>query len=101
MINIVIVLTSKYVPKIMTAGSLRFSIVIDIERDLAEARAQWNVDWFRRLMRALPKAVIRLKRRWEAESVPDCSFRGISARYHANIAVQRSWSRLVRDQDCP
>ena len=36
-----------------------------LDRELLEARAQWNQDWFRRLMRIRPRAVRRLRRRWE------------------------------------
>lgn len=36
-------------------------LLISLDRDLREARAQWNQDWFRRLMRIRPKAVSRLK----------------------------------------
>ena len=38
-------------------------LLISLDRDLREARAQWNQDWFRRLMRVRPKAVSRLRRR--------------------------------------
>src|ERR1051325_12107977 len=39
-------------------------LLMSIDRDLREARAQWNQDWFRRLMRIRRKAVARLKGRW-------------------------------------
>src|SRR5437867_1679485 len=36
-----------------------------LDNELREARAEWNPDRFRRLMRLRPKAVARLRRRWE------------------------------------
>jgi len=36
-----------------------------LDRELREARADWNQDWFRRLMRLRPRVVARLRRRWE------------------------------------
>src|SRR5215204_1124217 len=45
-------------------------LLISLDRDLREARAQWNHDWFRRLMRIRPKAVSRLKRRWAKLNPP-------------------------------
>src|SRR5689334_1447401 len=40
------------------------SLLIRLDRDLREARAQFNQDWFRRIMQARPKVVSRLGRRW-------------------------------------
>ena len=36
-------------------------LLISLDRDLREARAQWNHDWFRRLMRIRHRAVARLR----------------------------------------
>ena len=41
-------------------------LFIRLDRGLMEARAQWNQDWFRRVMHARSKAVSRLRRRWQA-----------------------------------
>jgi len=41
-------------------------LLMRLDRDLREARAQWNQDWFRRVMHARSRAVPRLQRRWES-----------------------------------
>ena len=68
-------------------------LVICLNWDLREARAQFNQDWFRRIMRARHRAVSRLRRRWAAisppPSIPLGTFR---RRYHANLAKYLSES---------
>lgn len=62
-------------------------LLISLDRDLREARAQWNQDWFRRLMRIRPKAVARLRRRWaKLEPPPAIPLGALRRRYHANLA---------------
>ena len=62
-------------------------LLISIDRDLQEARAQWNQDWFRRLMRIRPKAVSRLRRRWaKLDPLPAIPLGTLRRRYHANLA---------------
>ena len=62
-------------------------LLIRLDRDLREARAQWNQDWFRRLMHARSKAVCRLRRRWLAlDPSPTLSLGSLRRRYHANLA---------------
>ena len=62
-------------------------LLISLDRDLREARAQWNQDWFRRLMRIRPKAVARLRRRWsKLDPPPAISLGTLRRRYHANLA---------------
>jgi hypothetical protein len=62
-------------------------LLISLDRDLREARAQWNQDWFRRLMRIRPKAVSRLRRRWAKLDPPLAIPLGtLKRRYHANLA---------------
>ena len=62
-------------------------LLISLDRDLREARAQWNQDWFRRLMRIRPKAVARLRRRWSKLDPPPAIPLGtLKRRYHANLA---------------
>ena len=62
-------------------------LLISLDRDLREARAQWNQDWFRRLMRIRPRAVARLRRRWAKLDPPSAIPLGIlKRRYHANLA---------------
>ena len=55
-------------PTIITVNRLlvaqAMSLLMRLDQDLEEARAQFNQDWFRRIMRARPKAVSRLRRRW-------------------------------------
>ena len=62
-------------------------LLISLDRDLREARAQWNQDWFRRLMRIRPKVVSRLRRRWSKLDPPPAIPLGtLRRRYHANLA---------------
>jgi hypothetical protein len=62
-------------------------LLISLDRDLREARAQWNQDWFRRLMRIRPKAVSRLRRRWaKLDTPPVIPLGALRRRYHANLA---------------
>jgi hypothetical protein len=62
-------------------------LLISLDRDLREARAQWNQDWFRRLMRIRPKAVSRLRRRWaKLDPAPAIPLGALRRRYHANLA---------------
>lgn len=63
------------------------ALLIRLDRDLREARAQFNQDWFRRIMRARPKAVSRLRRRWAKISPsPQIPLASLRRRYHANLA---------------
>ena len=62
-------------------------LLIRLDRDILEARAQWNQDWFRRLMHARSKAVSRLRRRWLVlNPSPTFSLGTLRRRYHANLA---------------
>ena len=62
-------------------------LLISLNRDLREARAQWNQDWFRRLMRIRPKAVSRLRRRWaKLDPPPAIPLGTLKRRYHANLS---------------
>ena len=71
--------------RLLAAQSMQ--LLIRLNRDLREARAQFNQDWFRRLMRARPKAVSRLRRRWEKISPsPPIPLGNLHRRYHANLA---------------
>lgn len=71
--------------RLLVAEAMR--LLIRLDRDLLEARAQWNQDWFRRIMRIRSRAVLRLRRRWakvgESRGVP---VGGLRRRYHANLA---------------
>ena len=76
---------------VLTGGRLltfeAMHLLISLDRDLREARAQWNQDWFRRLMRIRPKAVSRLRRRWaKLDPPPAIPLGTLRRRYHANLA---------------
>src|SRR5690349_20215441 len=76
---------------VLTGGRLltfeAMLLLISLDRDLREARAQWNQDWFRRLMRIRPKAVSRLRRRWaKLDPPPAIPLGRLRRRYHANLA---------------
>src|SRR5689334_6061736 len=69
----------------LTVEAIRLLIRLDSE--LREARADWNDDRFRRLMRLRPQAVNRLRRRWEKlNPPPHLSLGNLRRRYHASIA---------------
>lgn len=71
--------------RLLVAEAMRFLIRLD--RDLREARAQFNQDWFRRVMRARAKAASRLRRRWEKiRPRPQIPLGNLRRRYHANLA---------------
>jgi hypothetical protein len=63
------------------------NLFMRIESEVREARAEWNQDRFRRLMRLRPKAVARLRRRWEKlNPSPRIPLGNLRRRYHANLA---------------
>ncbi len=63
------------------------TLFIRIEREVREARAEWNPDRFRRLMRLRPRVVARLRRRWEIlNPLPPIPLGTLRRRYHANLA---------------
>ena len=63
------------------------TLLMRLDRELREARADWNQDRFRRLMRLRPLAVARLRRRWEILSpLPPIPLGTLRRRYHANLA---------------
>jgi len=58
-----------------------------LDSELREARADWNDDRFRRLMRSRPRAVRRLFRRWERlDPKPSVPLGSLRRGYHANLA---------------
>ena len=57
-----------------------------LDRDLRRARAQWNQDWFRRVVHARSKAVVRVRRRWEKLNPRPIPLGSLTRRYHANLA---------------
>lgn len=63
------------------------SLLLRLDAELREARADWNQDRFRRLMLARSNAVIRLRRRWSRiNPPPQVSLGNLRRRYHANLA---------------
>jgi hypothetical protein len=63
------------------------TLLMRLDRELKEARADWNQDRFRRLMRLHPKVVMRLQRRWERlDPQPRIPLGSLRRRHHANIA---------------
>jgi len=71
--------------RLLAVQALR--LLIRVDRNLLEARAQWNQDWFRRLMHARPRVVARILRRWEILSPPPrVALGSLRRRYHANLS---------------
>ena len=64
------------------------TLLMQIDGNVILARADWNEDRFRRLMRLRPRAVRRLQRRW-AKLVyePRTALGSLRRRYHASIAA--------------
>ena len=63
------------------------TLLMRLDADLREARADWNEDRFRRIMRVRPRAVNRLQRRWERlNPQPSTPLGSLRRRYHANLA---------------
>jgi hypothetical protein len=63
------------------------TLLMRLDRELREARADWNQDRFRRLMRLRPRIAARLRRRWEIlNPLPPIPLGTLRRRYHANLA---------------
>ncbi len=62
-------------------------LLMRLDRELKEARADWNHDRFRRIMRARSNAVARVRRRWNSlNPTPAIGLGKLRRRYHANLA---------------
>ncbi len=62
-------------------------LLMRLDRELREARADWNQDRFRRVMRVRSKAVSRVRRRWSSlDPAPAVALGKLRRRYHANLA---------------
>jgi hypothetical protein len=71
--------------RLLAAQALQ--LLMRLDRELREARADWNQDRFRRVMRARCKAVSRVRRRWNSLSpAPAIGLGTLRRRYHANLA---------------
>src|SRR6266851_8803176 len=63
------------------------TLLMRIEGEMREVRADWNQDRFRRLMRLRPKVVRRLRRRWKRlRPQPRIPLGNLRRRYHANLS---------------
>src|SRR5438552_799618 len=63
------------------------TLLMRLDREMREARADWNQDRFRRLMRLRPRVAARLRRRWEIlNPLPPIPLGTLRRRYHANLA---------------
>lgn len=71
--------------RLHVAQALR--LMMRLDRALREARADWNQDRFRRVMKARSRAVSRVRRRWNSiHPAPAVALGNLRRRYHANIA---------------
>jgi hypothetical protein len=71
--------------RLLAVQALQSLVRLDLE--LREARADWNQDRFRRVMRARSKAVLRVRRRWRGlNPAPPIRLGKLRRRYHANLA---------------
>jgi hypothetical protein len=71
--------------RLITAQALQLLMRLDLE--LRVARADWNQDRFRRVMRARSKAVSRVRRRWSRlDPGPRIALGKLRRRYHAGLA---------------
>ncbi|MGI8839029.1 MAG: hypothetical protein ACR2H4_20685 [Pyrinomonadaceae bacterium] len=85
--------------RLLAAQAMR--LLMSLDSDLREARAQWNQDWFRRIMRIRPKAVSRLRRRWaNLSSTPVVPLGSLQRRYHANLAGYLYVDEKLRIASC-
>ena len=79
--------------RLLAAQAMR--LLMRLDRELLEARAQWNQDWFRRVMHSRSKAAARLRRRWERVTPPlDIPLGSLRRCYHANLAEHLYRPRL-------
>ena len=75
-------------------------LLISLDRELRQARADWNQDRFRRIMRARSKAVSRVRRRWNSlDPAPAISLGKLRRRYHASLDGYLYEVRKTNDTD--
>jgi hypothetical protein len=78
--------------RLLTAQALQ--LLLRLDRELTEARADWNQDRFRRVMKVRAKAVARVQRRWNSlHPAPAIALGKLRRRYHANLAGYLNESR--------
>lgn len=80
--------TSRFVltgERLLTAQALQ--LLMRLDHELREARADWDQDRFRRVMKARAQAVARLRRRWNRlDPAPVIPLGKLRRRYHPNLA---------------
>lgn len=80
--------TSRFVlsgERLLAAQALQ--LLMRLDRELRKARADWNQDRFRRVMKARSKAVSKVRRRWKSlHPAPAIGLGKLRRRYHANLA---------------
>ena len=70
--------------RLLAAEALQ--LLMRLDRELREARADWNQDRFRRVMKARAQAVSRVRRRWNSlNPAPVIALGKLRRRYHANL----------------
>jgi len=80
----------------LTAQALQ--LLVDLDRELREARADWNQDRFRRVMRTRAKAVARVRRRWSGlDPAPAIKLGKLRRLYHAHLAGYLCEAREAAD----
>ena len=71
--------------RLLAAEALQ--LLMGLDRELRQARADWNQDRFRRVMKARVNAVSRVRRRWDnLDPAPAVGLGKLRRRYHANLA---------------
>lgn len=84
--------------RLLAAQALQ--LVMRLDRELREARADWNQDRFRRVMKSRAKAVSRVRRRWNRlDPAPAVGLGELRRRYHANLAGYLNEPRNSVDTD--
>ena len=75
-------------------------LLMGLDRELKVARADWNQDRFRRVMRVRSKAVLRVRRRWNSlDPAPALALGELRLWYHANLAGYLYEARMSADAD--
>lgn len=73
------------VERLLAVQALR--LLMSLDSELRGARADWNQDRFRRVMRARSQAALRVLRRWyRVNPPPSVPLGSLRRRYHANLA---------------
>ena len=76
---------ARYQDRAVTAQAM--TLFLKVETELREARAAWNQDRFRRLMRLRRRVITRLRRRWtKLDPTPSIPLGRLTRRCHANLA---------------